>query len=309
MIDRTGAAALIPEEVATDIVKAVQYESVSMRRFRSVRMGRKQQRMPVLSVLPQASWVNGDTGLKSVTDASWANKYLTAEPIACIIPIPEDVLDDADFDLWAEVKPLAVQAIARKIDSATFLNDVSRPSSWPTPIQLGCTAAGHSVTRGTAAVTAGGIATDISNAMGFVEADGFVPSADIAVPDFKARVRNARDADGQRLMDSSADANSIFGVPIDFTLAGLWGSSTGDPEFFTGDFSQAIMGIRTDITAKVLTESTLYDDNGDVLFALAQQDMVAVRLVTRVAFQVPNPINYYNVNSSTRYPFAMVVRP
>jgi hypothetical protein len=70
MIDRTGAAALIPEEVASDIVKAVQYESVSMKRFRTVRMGRKQQRMPVLSVLPQASWVNGDTGLKSVTDAS-----------------------------------------------------------------------------------------------------------------------------------------------------------------------------------------------------------------------------------------------
>jgi hypothetical protein len=69
------------------------------------------------------------------------------------------------------------------------------------------------------------------------------------------------------------------------------------------------MGIRTDITAKVLTEATLYDDNGDVLFALPQQDMVALRLVTRVAFQVPNPINYYNVNSSTRYPFAMVVRP
>jgi len=308
-IDRTGAAALIPEDVANDIVKAVEYESVALKRFRTRRMSRKQQRIPVLGTMPTANWVNGDTGLKSVTEAAWANKYLNAEPVACIIPIPEDVLDDADYDLWAEVKPLAVQAIARKIDSAVFLNDVTRPASWPTSIQLGCVAASHSVTRGTAAANIGSIATDISNAMGMVEADGFVPSASIAVPTFKALVRNARDTDGQRLLDTSNDANAIHGVPIDFTLAGLWGTNATDPELFTGDFSQGVMGIRTDIQAKILTESTLYDDNGDVLFALAQQDMVALRLVTRVAFQVPNPINYHNTNGATRYPFAMLARP
>ena len=309
MINRSGAAALIPEDVAREIIKAVEYESVALKRFRSVRMSRKQQRLPVLSVLPTANWVNGDTGLKGVTTAGWDNKYLNAEPLATIIPIPEDVLDDADYDLWAEVRPLAVQAIARKIDAAVFLNDSSRPSSWPAPIQLGCDSASHEVTRGTANTAAGGIATDISNAMGLVEADGFVPSAHIAVPSFKALVRNARDTDGQRLLDTSQDANAIHGIPIDFNLAGLWSSSAGEPALFTGDFGQGIMGIRTDITAKVLTEAVLHDENGDVLYNLPQQDMVALRLVTRVAFQIANPINYHNTNSSTRYPFAALVNP
>ena len=43
------------------------------------------------------------------------------------------------------------------------------------------------------------------------------------------------------------------------------------------------------------------------MYNLAQQDMVALRAVFRVAWQVPNPINRVNENSSTRYPFSALV--
>ena len=64
--------------------------------------------MPVLDMLPMAYFVNGDNGAKKTTKQAWDKKFITAEEIAVIVPIPEAVLDDAEYDIWAEVKPSAV---------------------------------------------------------------------------------------------------------------------------------------------------------------------------------------------------------
>jgi HK97 family phage major capsid protein len=120
LISRTDAAALIPEEVASEIITKMPEQSAALRLFKRVPMSRAQQRLPVLSVLPIAYWVAGDTGLKQTTEANWANKFLNAEEIACIVPIPEAVLDDAAFDVWGEVRPLMEEAIGRAFDAAIF---------------------------------------------------------------------------------------------------------------------------------------------------------------------------------------------
>src|SRR6188508_2944328 len=100
IISRSDAAALIPEEVAAPLLAGAVEQSAALSLFRRVPMSRAQSRIPVIAALPTAYFVNGDTGLKQTTEVNWTNKYLNAEEIAAIVPIPETVLDDADFDVW-----------------------------------------------------------------------------------------------------------------------------------------------------------------------------------------------------------------
>ena len=46
-----------------------------------------------------------------------------------------------------------------------------------------------------------------------------------------------------------------------------------------------------DITWKILTESVIQDGDGNIVYNLAQQNMIALRASMRLAWQVPNPKN------------------
>ena len=65
IIDRTGAASLIPEENAREIIQGVVTQSAVLQRGRKLpNMSSKTYKMPVLDMLPIAYFVNGDTGAK-----------------------------------------------------------------------------------------------------------------------------------------------------------------------------------------------------------------------------------------------------
>ena len=76
--------------------------AVLSRGRRLANMSSRTYRMPVLDMLPLAYFVNGDTGQKKTTKMAWDKKLITAEEIAVIVPIPEAVLDDSNYDIWGE---------------------------------------------------------------------------------------------------------------------------------------------------------------------------------------------------------------
>jgi len=306
VIDRSNAAALIPEEVSREIVQGVAETSACLRLFRRLpNMSRKQQRIPVLSALPTAYFVNGDTGLKQTTEQAWENKYLNAEEIACIVPIPEAVLDDADYDIWAEVRPRIVEAFGVVIDAA-ILFGTNKPTSWPVSILNGATSAGHVVALGTGE----DIYDDIMGENGvisLVEEDGYMVNGHIAAMTMKARLRGLRDANGQTIFVRSMQDRTRYeldGEPMEFPANGAFDASKA--LMISGDFSQAVYAMRQEITYKVLTEAVIQDNTGNIVYNLAQQDMVALRAVMRLAWQVPNPVNRMQPTADSRYPFAVL---
>ena len=309
LISRTSAAALIPEQVSQDILGGLQNESAAMTLFRQVQMSTNQTRMPVISALPTAYFVNGDTGLKQTTQVDWSNKYLNVEELAAIVPIPEAVLDDVKFDTWGAVMPLLRDAIARALDAAIFFG-TNKPASWPTAIVTNAVSAGNVVARGTNAAAAGGIAGDFSDLFATVEADGFDVNGLIANTAYKGRLRQARATTGESLLTAGqTTATAVYGVDVAYPMRGQWPTGLSAAEAIAGDFSQGILGIRQDITWKVLDQAVLQDGSGVIQYNLAQQDMVALRVVFRCAFQIANTLNYDQATEANRYPFAVLRSP
>lgn len=306
VISRTDAAALIPEDVQREVMQRVVEDSAALSLFRQRTLSRAQQRIPVKSVLPTAYFVNGDTGLKQTTEVNWDNVFLNVEEIATIVPVPEAVLEDADYDLWDEVEPDLREAVGRALDAAIFFG-VGAPASWPTDIVGAAVAAGNVIARGTSTAAAGGISGDISDLFGTVEADGYDVNGAIATRSMKGRLRNVRDTNGVKLDEVSP--TEAYGQAIRYPMRGLWPTGLSAAEMVAGDFSQGIIGIRKELEAKVLDQAVIQDNTGAIIYNLAQQDMIALRVVARFAFAVPNPVNFDQPTEANRYPFGVLRSP
>lgn len=307
LISRADAQSLIPEQVSSAMMTNLATESAALTLMRRVQVATNQTRFPVISALPTAYFVNGDTGLKQTTEVNWANKYLNIEELAAIVPIPEAVFDDAGFDVWGSIRPLLEQAIGRALDAAVLFG-VNKPSSWPTDIVAAATAAGNNQARGASTQAQGGIAQDFNLLFGKVEADGFAPDGVAARTTLKQLIRGARDTTGQALADLTA--GTLWGSPLRFVQPGLWPTAgTGAAEAIVGDWNQFVLGVRQDFTYKLLTEAALFDDAGNLIFNLPQQDMVALRVVFRVGWQVANTLNYEQAVEASRYPAGVLTQP
>lgn len=309
---RSDAEALIPEDVSKEMLGKAVEDSAVLRLFRRINVPRKSVRFPILSALPVAYWVNGDTGLKQTTEMSWTNKFLTVEEIATILPIPENVADDIEVDVWDEAEPFLREAVARLLDETVFFG-TNAPSSFPTAVFPAIVAAGNTVAEGTATAAQGGYMGDLDNLLAAVEEDGFNVTGYVADLTAKRKLRSARDTQGRKLDQGrvSGDLATIDGVPVEYAMSNLWptgGADDTNPRVLAGDWrNQFVVGVRQDITFKMLDQAVIQDNTGAIVFNLAQQDMVAMRLKFRVGWQVANTINNQNPNASTRYPAAALV--
>jgi HK97 family phage major capsid protein len=297
IIDRTDAAPLIPESEASEILKTVPQTSVALRACRTMRMSTKTFTQPILGSLPLAYWVNGDTGLKQTTDVSWKGLSMTAEELATIVVIPDNLIADSGYPLWAEVRPLLAEAIGLALDQAVF-SGINKPPTWPDGIIPQAIAAGN-INVADSTVEQGGAANDLVETMDDVEEDGYEVTRFVSSRLLRGALRKARDASGQKLMDVST--GSVEGVPIDYAGFNVFPSNA---LAIAGDFSMAVVGVRQDLTWKMLDQAVITDDTGTVIVNLPQQDSQAMRVVARFGFVVANPLT--RSPNASQFPFGVL---
>lgn len=303
---RTDVGALIPEDVSRDMLNNyVPRESAALTMFRRIPVGRTQVRFPVLSALPTAYWVTGDTGLKQTSEIGWASKFLNVEEIAVIIPVPDNVLADVEADIWDEATPLLAEAVGRTVDSAVFFGS-NAPASFPTNILAAAAAAGNSYTEGTSTAAQGGFYGDIDAALALLEADGYDSTGIVASTTFRAKLRAARNTAGDRTDPGRAngDFSQFDGEGVSYPMRGMWPTTAGGVgvRAFLGDWRQFVLGVRQDINIKMSSDAVIQDNTGAIVYNSFQQDLTFLRLTFRVGWQVANTINADQPNEASRYP-------
>lgn len=300
-INRSEAEALMARQDSNEVFQQAAEGSAALRTFRTVRMGTSTARLPVIDVLPTAGFVTeaaDATGVKPTAQQAWGTKTLTAEEIAVIVPIHENVFDDTSINVWGEVRPRIAEALGAVLDGAVLFG-TNKPASWPDSLEDGARAAGNVYS----AATAGDIAEDINQTWAMVEADGFDVNVQYARRSLRATLRGLRDTTGQPILQTRlADdpGYTLYGEDIEWVTNGAWvnaGAGTG-ATLIAGDRNMAILGIRQDVTYKILTEATVGTLN------LAERDMIAIRAKFRVGFQVADPTTIEG--GTTAYPFAIL---
>ena len=292
-IDKSNVEALIETQVANEIFEGVVKESKALSMFRRLpNMTSDKTKLKVLDSLPIAYFVDESTnnGRKNLTKMAWDNKYINAAELAVIVPIKENVLNDISIDIWAEVKPRIVEAFGKKIDNAIF-NGTDKPADWRAGLIPSIVTAGAEVTEGD------NLYSDINDVMTKVEESGYNVTGLLGGVGLKGKFRMLTDTTGQPIKGTEIDS-----LPKAFLDNGAWDKTKS--VLIAGDFSQAVYAIRQDVTYKVLTEAVIQDPStGDILYNLAQDDMVALRVVMRLGWEIPNPVNALN-ETETRFPFA-----
>ena len=134
-----------------------------------------------------------------------------------------------------------------------------------------------------------------------------MPTGVMSAVSMRAKLRGLTDKNGQPLFISSMQGKSQYmldGMEMSFPMNGAWDPT--EALMVVGDFHQLVYSIRQDVTYKILTEATIVDPSSQkVIYSLAQQDMVALRAVMRLGWEIPNPISGYRENLGTYSPFAV----
>lgn len=295
MITKQNAAALIPEQVMEEIFKEAQKESKVLKMFRRLpNMTSDKTQLKVVDSLPLAYYVNEgeNNGRKSLTNMEWKNVTLTAEEIAVIVPIKDNTLNDADVDIWEQVKPELVKAIAKKIDESVLFG-LGAPASFGAGVIPSIISKSKSVTE------TGNLYKDINDAMALVEEGGHEVTGLLGGVSLKSKFRMMVDTTGQPIQNTEIGA-----LDRAFVDNGAWDKTAAT--LIAGDFSQAVYAIRQDVTFDIFREGIIQDTDGSIAYNLIQNDMSALRVVFRFGYAIPNPVTSLD-GTESRYPFAALV--
>jgi hypothetical protein len=264
--------------VSSEVIEAVAYQSAIMKLSRTIRMPAGVEKIPVVSVAPQAGFVNPTYGgHKPQTTVEWTSMQIVPEEIACIVPVPNAFIDDAGFPVWQEIRDLIAGSIAFTFDDAA-LNGNGAPATYP--------AGGLIAAAGGPAPATGGANEwdNISAALGQLEAQGFTADGILGGAALAGVMRSMFGFAG--VMPTTAAPTTIFGLSYATTSA--WDYTKAQE--MVGDFDYSLVGIRQDIRFEMSTDGVITDVAGKVLVNAFQDDTTLMRVYTRVGYAIGKPL-------------------
>lgn len=288
----TDVAGVIPAEFSNQIIEEATQQSAALTLGSRVPMGTGISHMPVPRAFPQAAFVSAPGGRKPFTTLKIGDEQLVAEEIAAVVAIPDVWIEDASIPLWNWARPRLAEAIGVAFDAAVFFG-TGAPSSYPSG---GLVANAAAVAPGSDAVET------VNQAMASVEAQGLNVTGHAADLTVKAALRGVRDANGTLLLGfDQADSQlrqTLYGLPVSYQSF-----SERDPDFFTGAWSNLVIGVRSDIRYELSQDAVIADEDGKVVISAFQDNVSVMKVWARFAVAVLNPVTVRQPDGAV--PFAV----
>lgn len=265
---------------AGPIFESARRQSVVQQLARRVPLGINGVEIPVVTGKVTAGWVS-EAGQKPASKGSMALKTISPKKLAAIAVVSAEVVRANPGGYMDELRPQIGEAFAIAFDSAA-LHGTSTPFGANNHLEYSTKA----VELGTAAASAGGLHTDVTNGLKLLVNDGKRLTGfafdDVVEPTFLLSV----DSQGRPIyiespMEDTAPAArqgrligrpSFMGAGVAEDVPGT--ASTAYTVGYGGDWSQAVWGNVGGIAYRVSTEATV-TING-TLTSLFENNLVAI---------------------------------
>lgn len=280
---------IVPEYFSNEIIRVANDYGVVRRNARHWPMKSQIQRVPSASGVTVYR-VNESAAITS-SKATLSETVLTAKKLAALIPVSNELLQDADPDVVDVLIMLAAEAFAGKEDEWGLKGLSSGEGIFQTSGVTGVTLATGET--GFADADADDL-LDMQNELKSKAVAGAKYVMSLSVLNL---FRKLKDSNGQYIVQSpvGSPVTTLWNLPVELSDAMPAASDTAAATKFAalGNFNYMLFGDRKTITMSISEDATVTDTDGSTTLNLFEQDMSAVRFIERIDIQLAEAANAF----------------
>lgn len=242
--------------------------------------------VPALGTSVSVFWT-GEGAKKKGTQPKFNLVAQTLKKLTAIVPMTEEILEDSAINLTSLLGALFAEAIAKEED-IQFFSGTGAP--WTGILNNGNVNIVHQTVGGVANLTADDL-LDMQDATPTGAMNGAKYYMHRTVLNV---IRKLKDLQGNYIYQNPGQGQpaTIWNYPVELSDAFPAKNDVvdGSPYILFGNLKQAaIFGDKQQIRAKLLDQATVTDTDDQTTINLAEQDMIALRIVERVGYVLALP--------------------
>jgi HK97 family phage major capsid protein len=287
--DDAQAGLLIPEELMAEVLRIAEKQyGLARREMRYLPFSGpgNSRKIPALGTSVNVFWI-GETVKKQSTQPKFNIVEQTLKKLAAIVPMSEEILEDSLINLTQLIGDLFAEAVAKEEDLQFF---AGTGTPWTGILNNGDVNVVYQITGGVANVTA-------DDLLAMIDA---TPSGALAGSKFYMNrtvfsvIRKLKDLNGDYIFQNPGNGvpGTIWNYPYELSDAfpGQADVEEGDNYILFGNLRMScVFGDKQQLRVKLLDQATITDTDGQTIINLAEQDMVALRIVERVGYVLALP--------------------
>lgn len=258
----TAGGHMVPVPLAQNVIDRLRAATVVFRAgARTVEMDSQTLKIAKVTGDPTASWLAEGASMSS-TDPTFGAVTLTAKTLRCVVVASREVVEDAP-NFGDVLGSILANAFAVELDRAALMGSGSGSEPQGLVNQAGVNA----VTNGANGAVLANFDQYVNGVQSLLDANAPQPTAWIIAPRTQAQFAKFKDTTNQPLVPPNMVATIpqlvTTSVPVNQTV----GTSTDCTTVFVGDFTQMLIGVRSELVIRVLSER--YADTHQIGFVAA----------------------------------------